>query len=169
MLDRASSLARLIIVDDSALLRDGMRAMLARELNLEVVAEAANGEEALRMCRSLKSDLILMDVRMPEMDGLEATRAIKAEYPETAVLILTTHESPEYLLDAIRAGAAGYVLKEATRRELLGAVHGVLRGEFPLDQKLSARLLQRLAAEGGSHPHPPPEPTTKRQKPHPDL
>lgn len=141
-----------------------MRAMLAREPDLEVVAEAADGEEALRACRSSRPDLILMDVRMPKMDGLEATRAVKAEYPKTAVLIVTTHESPGYLLDAIRAGAAGYVLKEATRRELLGAVRGVLGGESPLDQELSARLLRRLAAGDGSRPHPPPEPPGERQE-----
>ncbi len=166
MQDRASP-ARLIIADDSAMVRDGMRAMLAREPDLEVVAEAANGEEALRACRSFRPDLILMDVRMPKMDGLQATRAIKAEYPKTAVLVVTTHESPEYLLDAIRAGAAGYVLKESTKRELLGAVRGVLCGESPLDQELSARLLKRLAAEDGSRPHPPPEPNVERQKPLP--
>jgi len=164
MQDRATP-ARLIIADDSALVRDGMRAMLARDPDLEVVAEAANGEEALRACRSSRPDLILMDVRMPKMDGLQATRAIKAEYPRTAVLVVTTHESPEYLLDAIRAGAAGYVLKESTRRELLGAVRGVLGGESPLDQELSARLLKRLAAEDRSRQHPPPEPATKRQEP----
>lgn len=141
-----------------------MRAMLASEPDLEVVAEAADGEEALRACRSSRPDLILMDVRMPKMDGLEATRAVKAEYPKTAVLIVTTHESPEYLLDAIRAGAAGYVLKEATRRELLGAVRGVLSGESPLDQELSARLLRRLAAGDGSRPQPPPEPPGKHQE-----
>jgi len=168
--DRATP-ARLIIADDSAVVRDGMRAMLARELDLEVVAEAANGEEALRACRSLRPDLILMDVRMPKMDGLAATREIKAEYPRTAVLIVTTHESPEYLLDAIRAGAAGYVLKEATRGELLDAVRGVLGGESPMNQELAMRLLRRLADENGSRPrshsHPPPDPATKCQEPPP--
>ncbi|MDQ4126490.1 MAG: response regulator transcription factor, partial [Actinomycetota bacterium] len=163
MQDRASP-ARVLIADDSALVRDGMRAMLASELDLEVVAEAANGEEALRVCRSSKPDLILMDVRMPKMDGLQATRAIKAAYPKTAILVVTTHESPEYLLDAVRAGAAGYVLKESTRRELLDAVRGVLCGEAPLDQELSARLLKRLANAEGSRQHPPPEPAGKRQK-----
>ncbi len=166
MQDRASP-ARVLITDDSALVREGMRAMLAREPDLEVVAEAANGEEALRACRSSRPDLILMDVRMPKMDGLEATRAIKAEYPKTAILVVTTHESPEYLLDAIRAGAAGYVLKEATRRELLGAVRGVLGGESPMNQELSARLLRRLADENGSPTQPSPDPATKCQEPPP--
>lgn len=99
--------ARLLIADDHALVREGMRAMLASEQNLEVVGEAENGQEALELCRELRPDLILMDVRMPEMDGLAATREIKGKYPETKILILTTHESPEYLMDAVRAGAAG--------------------------------------------------------------
>jgi DNA-binding NarL/FixJ family response regulator len=86
---------RLLIADDHALVREGMRAMLASEQNLEVVGEAENGREALELCRELRPDLILMDVRMPEMDGLAATREIKGEYPETKILILTTHESPE--------------------------------------------------------------------------
>ncbi len=85
--------------------------MLAREPDLEVIGEAENGREALELCRKLRPDLVLMDVRMPEMDGLGATRAIKEECPTTSVLMVTSHENPDYLLSAIRAGAAGYVLK----------------------------------------------------------
>ncbi len=155
---------RLLIADDHDLIRDGLRSMLEGEPDFEVVGEASNGREAFALCRSLRPDLVLMDVRMPEMDGLEATREIKQQHPKTSILIVTTHESPEYLLDAIRAGAAGYVLKEATRRELLGAVRGVLGGESPLDQELSARLLKRLATAEGSRQDPPPEPAGKRQK-----
>ena len=99
--------ARLIIADDHDLVRDGMRTMLSREPDLEVVGEAKNGQEALEFCRDLRPDLVLMDVRMPKMDGLAATREIKAECPKTAILIVTTHENPDYLLDAIKAGAAG--------------------------------------------------------------
>jgi len=167
MQDRATP-ARLLIADDSALVRDGMRVMLASERDLEVVAEAADGEEALLACRSFRPDLILMDVRMPKMDGLAATREIKAEYPRTAVLIVTTHESPEYLLDAIRAGAAGYVLKEATRTQLTNAIRRALSGESPMNQELAMRLLRRLADEGGPRSQPSsPEPATKCQEPTP--
>ncbi len=137
--------ARLLIADDHALVRDGMRTVLAREPNLRVIGEAENGREALEICRRLCPDLVLMDVRMPEMDGLEATRAIKQECPATGVLMVTSHEDPEYMLGAIRAGAAGYVLKEATRQELLGVVRRVLDGEFPFDQELAVQLLRRLA------------------------
>ena len=121
--------------------------MLADEPELEVVGEAADGLEALALCSRLQPDLVLMDVRMPKMDGLEATRAVKQEYPKIIVLILTMHENPDYLLEALRAGAAGYVLKDAPREEVITAVWQALGGESPLDPELAARLLRRLAAE----------------------
>lgn len=132
--------------------------MLESEQDLEVIAEAENGRQALELCRELEPDLILMDVRMPQMDGLEATRAIKEEFPTTSVLMVTSHESPEYLLDAVRAGAAGYVLKEATRRELLDSIRRVLGGESTMDQGLTMRLLTRLAEDTGRRRQPTSEP-----------
>ncbi|HVF01368.1 MAG TPA: response regulator transcription factor [Rubrobacteraceae bacterium] len=152
---------RLLIADDHALVREGMRAMLASEQNLEVVGEAENGREALELCRELRPDLILMDVRMPEMDGLAATREIKGEYPETRILILTTHESPEYLMDAIRAGASGYVLKDSTKQRLLDAVRRVISGESPVNQELAMQVIQRLTDENRRHAEPLPEPAEK--------
>ncbi len=144
--------ARIIVADDHHLVRTGLSAQLEREPDLVVVAEAENGQEALKLTRLHEPDLILMDVRMPVMDGLEATRAIKRELPEVSVLIVTTHESQDYLLEALRAGAAGYVLKEATKQELLEAVREVLAGELPLDGRLAARLLKRLAEETQQRP-----------------
>ena len=152
---------RLLIADDHALVREGMRAMLASEQNLEVVGEAENGREALELCRELRPDLILMDVRMPEMDGLAATWEIKRKYPETRILILTTHESPEYLMDAIRAGAAGYVLKDSTKQRLLDAVRRVISGESPVNQELAMQVIQRLTDENRRHAEPLPEPAEK--------
>ena len=117
---------RLLIADDHALVRSGLRSMLQREPGIEIVGEARNGREAVELCCSLRPDLVLMDVRMPEMDGLEATRAVKRELPETGVLMVTMHENRDYMLEATKAGAAGYVLKDASRNELLSAVRRVV-------------------------------------------
>jgi len=147
MKGKASSPARLLIADDHVLVREGIRTLLTSEPDLKIIGEAVDGREALELCRELCPDLVLMDVRMPKMDGLEATRAIKEERPQTSVLVVTNHQNPEYLLEAVRAGAAGYVLKEATKHELLEAVRKVLSGESPLNQMLAMRLLRRLADE----------------------
>jgi DNA-binding NarL/FixJ family response regulator len=139
--------ARLLIADDHALVREGLRTMLSGEYGIEVVAEAHNGEQALSLCRELEPDLVLMDVRMPVMDGLEATKRIKAEMPQTSVMMVTMHENPDYLFEAVKAGAAGYVLKDASGERLLGAVRRTLDGESPLNQELAMRLLVRLSRE----------------------
>ena len=141
--------ARLLIAEDHALVREGLRAMLAGAEDLEVIGEAENGRVAVEMCRSLSPDLALMDVRMPEMDGLEATRRIKEAQPRVGVLMVTTHQDPDYLLEAVRSGAAGYVLKEATKSRLLSAVRRVLSGENALDQELAMRLIARVSEEPG--------------------
>jgi len=120
---------RLLIADDHALVRSGLRSMLQREPGVEIVGEARNGREAVELCRSLQPDLVLMDVRMPEMDGLEATRAIKQECPGTGVLMVTMHENRDYMLEATKAGAAGYVLKDASRNELISAMWRVVDAE----------------------------------------
>ena len=159
-----NSPARLLLAEDHALVREGMRNMLESELDLEIVGEAQDGLEALERCRELRPDLVLMDVRMPRMNGLEATRAIKGEFPKTSVLMVTSSESPEYLLDAIRAGAAGYVLKEATRGELLESVRRVLGGESTMDQGLAMRLLKRVAEDVNRQMEPNPEPGAKPQE-----
>jgi DNA-binding NarL/FixJ family response regulator len=142
-----SKVARLVIADDHALVREGLRTMLSGEEGIEVIAEANDGQQALDICRDLEPDLVLMDVRMPVMDGLEATRKIKAEMPKTSVMMVTMHENPDYLFEAVKAGAAGYVLKDASGERLLGAVRRTLDGESPLNQELAMRLLTRLARE----------------------
>ena len=118
---------RLLIVDDHALVRQGLRGILEREQDIEVVGEAHNGREAVDLCRALGPNLVLMDVRMPEMDGLEATRIINHERPEAGVLMVTMHDNQDYMREAAKAGAAGYVLKDAPRDELIGAVRRAAR------------------------------------------
>ncbi len=150
--------ARILIADDHELVRDGFRRMLGYEEDLEVVGEARDGREAVELCRRLDPDLVLMDVRMPEMDGLEATRAIKAEHPSVGVLVVTTYDNPDYLLEAIKAGAAGYVLKDAPNRQLTNAIRRSLEGESPLNQELASQLIRRLADEAtqAARQEPPP-------------
>ncbi len=166
--------ARLLIADDHDLVREGLRTMLAKESGLEVVGEAEDGRQAVQMCLALRPDLVLMDVRMPGMDGLAATRTIKSESPRVSILMVTTHAETEYLLEAVEAGAAGYVLKDATKRDLVDAVRKVLTGESALDQGLAMGLLRRLTDESkrvvaspGStparRPDPPIEPLTSRE------
>jgi DNA-binding NarL/FixJ family response regulator len=139
--------ARLVIVDDHELAREGLRDILTDVPDIEIVGEAADGQEALKLCRHAWPDLVLMDLRMPRMDGLEATREIKREYPKVGVLVMTMHENPDYLLEALRAGAAGYLLKDADHDDVVAAIRGVLSGESPIAPELAARLLRRLALE----------------------
>jgi DNA-binding NarL/FixJ family response regulator len=152
--------ARIVIADDYDLIRDGLKHMLSYEEDLEVVGEASNGREAVELCRRLRPELVLMDIRMPQMDGLEATRAIKAQQPEISVLIITTHENPDYLLEAIKAGAAGYVLKDASNQQIVSAMRRALGGESPINQELATQLIQQLASKVPQPAEPPP--TTER-------
>ncbi|MDQ4127928.1 MAG: response regulator transcription factor [Actinomycetota bacterium] len=145
--EESASRARLLIADDHALVREGIRAVLEAEPDLEVVGEARDGREAVRLCGSLQPELVLMDVRMPGMDGLAATRAIKEQWPRVSVMMVTMHESPEYLLEAVRAGAAGYILKDAAGERMVEAVRRTLGGESSLDEGLAMGLLVRLAGD----------------------
>jgi DNA-binding NarL/FixJ family response regulator len=138
---------RVMVVDDHELVRAGLTGLLADEADIDVVGEATNGREAVQLCQRLRPELVLMDVRMPEMDGLAATRAIKEVRPETAVIIVTMHESADYLYEALKAGAAGYVLKDARREDLVAAVRTVQRGETILNADLASQLLRRMAGE----------------------
>ncbi len=123
--------ASVVIVDDHELARAGLASMLNGEPDLHVVGEADNGAAAVALCAHLMPDLVLMDVRMPGMDGLAATAAIKATSPHTSVVIVTLYEEQDYLFQAIKAGAAGYVLKDAPRDELIGAVRRIASPASP--------------------------------------
>ena len=149
--ERAAQQARIVIADEHYSVRDAIKFMLLGEDDIRVVGEAASGQEALELCRREHPELVLMDVRMPQMNGLTATRGIKQQFPNISVLVLTVHETPNYLLEAIRAGADGYVHKDAPQPKLVTAIRKVLDGEVAFPRKLSTQLIQRLA-EGQQDP-----------------
>lgn len=139
--------ARILVVDDHVLTRAGLRAVLADDPEFELVGEAINGDEGVTLSRSLQPDLVLMDVRIPDMDGLEATRILKQASPTTPVLILSMFEDAELLLEAVKAGAAGYVLKNASEEDLRAAMSDALAGNFPVDRHLVRDVLRRVASD----------------------
>jgi DNA-binding NarL/FixJ family response regulator len=159
--------ARILLADDHDLIRAGLCEILSRERDLEVVGEATDGLEAIALCRILRPDLVVMDVLMPRMDGLEATRRIKAYQPEVIVLMVSSYENHEYLFEALKAGAAGYVLKDALTSRLVNAIRRVLKGESPLNQELAAQLILRFAQEAfavqAESAEAPPEELTPRE------
>lgn len=131
---------RIIIVDDHTLIRAGLRRLLNEDPDLEVVGEAGNGRLAISAVDLLAPHLVLMDLSMPEMDGLEATLEIKRAHPEVRVLVMTMHKSEEYVRSSLEAGADGYILKEATPEEFLEAIYSVLQGKIFLGKDVSARV-----------------------------
>ena len=135
---------RILIADDHAVLREGMRNLLAREKDFEVVGEAADGEEAVRLGSELKPDIVIMDIVMPKISGVEATKLIKQASPPTAVLILTAYNDIRYIIGLLEAGACGYLLKSARSNEIAGAIRAVRSGESVLDAAVTRKLLQRL-------------------------
>lgn len=145
---------RLLIVDDHEVVRVGLRTLLQMEADISVVGEAADGVEAVRLAIQLRPDLVLMDVRMAAMDGIEACRALRSELPETNVLMLTSFGTQEAVLDALMAGASGFLLKNAGHEELLRAVRAVAAGESLLDPAVTRAVTQRLVDLAASAEHP---------------
>jgi two-component system response regulator NreC len=132
---------RVLLVDDHTILRQGIKILLEAQEDLEIAGEATNGREALEQVRRLIPDVVLMDISMPELNGLEATRLIKKEFPRVQVVILTMHETEEYLVQILQAGATGYVLKQAADHELIEAVRIASRGDTYLYPRIAAMLV----------------------------
>ncbi|MDQ3637832.1 MAG: response regulator transcription factor, partial [Actinomycetota bacterium] len=130
--------------DDHPVVRAGLSGMISAEPGFEVIGEAENGKEAIALTGELKPDVVLMDLRMPEMDGVTAIGHIKADYPDVNILVLTTYESDADILRAIETGATGYLLKDTPRKELFGAIRMVAEGKSPLDPGVATRLMQRM-------------------------
>jgi len=146
---------KVLLVDDHALFRRGVASALALQRDIEVVGEAANGEEALAKARELMPDVILMDISMPVCDGLEATRRIKAEVPHVRIIILTVAEEDKSLFDAIKSGAHGYLLKTIEPRPLMETLRGAFRGEAPISRVTASKILAEFARR--SEPSTPAE------------
>ena len=138
---------RVLLADDHALFRGGVASLLAAESDFEVVGEAADGSQALEMARELMPDVILMDISMPGMDGLESTRRIKAEFPYVKIVILTASDRERSLFEAVKSGAQGYLLKKIEPEALYGTLRGVVRGEAPVSRVMAARLLEEFARQ----------------------
>jgi DNA-binding NarL/FixJ family response regulator len=136
---------RTIICDDQAIIRDGLELLLRLERDIEVVAKARDGAEAVDLVAQHQPDLVLMDLKMPDVNGVEATRRIRARFPHVKVLVLTTFDDDEWLFDALRAGAAGYILKDTPREDVVKAVRGTAAGKTFIDPAVAGRVLDRVA------------------------
>jgi DNA-binding NarL/FixJ family response regulator len=138
---------RVIICDDQAIIRDGLELLLRLEKDIQVVGVAQDGAEATRLAAERTPDLVLMDLKMPGMNGVEATRRIRSQLPNTKVLVLTTYDDDAWLFDAIRAGASGYLLKDTPREKVIEAIRGTGAGKSYVDPAILGKVLDQVAAE----------------------
>ena len=135
---------KVLIADDHPVVREGLSTMLSREQDIQVVGEAENGTEAIKKAGELQPDIILMDLRMPEVDGVEAMRQIKVKNPDMKFIVLTTYDNDEYIFKGIEAGARAYLLKDAPREELFKAIRAVHKGESLIEPAVAGKVLDRL-------------------------
>jgi DNA-binding NarL/FixJ family response regulator len=140
---------RVLIVDDDALMRAGLRGILSSDDTIDVVGDAVDGRDAIYRTRLLRPDVVLMDVRMPDLDGISATRKLLDAFPDTRVVILTTFEQDDYIFGALRAGASGFLLKRTRPEELVAAVHTIAAGDSLLSPSVTSRVIERMARQPG--------------------
>lgn len=140
---------KILICDDQKIVCEGLQTILSADEELEVVGIAHNGHEALEMIPKLEPDLVLMDLKMPEMDGVQATRKITNTYPDTYVLVLTTYDDDEWIFDAIRSGAAGYLLKDTPPADLITSIKGTIQGKSFIDPQVAGKLLAEYSENIG--------------------
>lgn len=155
---------RVLVVDDHGIVRSGVRSLIDSQPDMEVVGEATRGEEAVEKARELRPELIIMDITMPGMNGIEATRQIKKDYPETNILALTIHDDSEFFFPVLRAGASGYVLKEAEPEELLSAIHMVSEGQVYLSPSVTKALLESVVSASANSEDEKYSSLTRREK-----
>lgn len=155
---------RILLVDDQRLMRDGLRTLLELEPDLDVVGEASNGQEAVQIYVDLQPNVVLMDIRMPVMNGVEATERLCQDWPDAKIIILTTFDDDEYVFDGIRAGAKGYLLKDVSGVELATAVRAVAGGSALLGSAVAQRVLAQFAGLASAKPATAlPEPLSDRE------
>ena len=155
---------RVLVVDDHTIVRDGICALLALAGDIEVVGEAANGSEALRMVKELEPDVVLMDIAMPIIGGLEATRRIYKEFPRAKVLVLTQYDNKEYVFPVVEAGASGFISKAAASSELASGIRSVYHGDSYLSPSVAKLLVEDYQHRGGRASHDPYEQLTNRER-----
>ena len=161
------NLIRVLLVDDQALFREGLRTLISLQPDLEVVGEAVNGEEALHLAAVLHPEVVLMDLQMPVLDGVAATRRLHTEQPECRVIALTTFDDDEYIFEGLRAGAVGYLLKDAPSENLFEAIRAAARGESFLQPSVAARVVAefaRLSDQKTTHSQSLIEPLSERER-----
>lgn len=146
---------RIVLVDDTSMFRDGLQLVIERQGDMTVVGQAADGAESLQVVEQTRPDIVLMDVRMPVMDGVEATRRIRTLVPSTHVLVLTTYSDDEYIVEALKAGAVGYLLKDMQSRDLIQAIRAVHQGGVLILPPLAARLLSESTKTSSQPPAEP--------------
>jgi DNA-binding NarL/FixJ family response regulator len=145
MTNQAEEVIRLLICDDQAIVCEGLRAILEPVAQIEVVGVANNGVDAINLTRTTQPDLVLMDLKMPRMNGVQATKAIREQFPDVRVLVLTTYDEDEWVIDAIRYGAAGYLLKDTPQEELIKAIIETVKGWSYIDPQVAGKILKHVA------------------------